>query len=183
MRPALRPLLVAVTLLPAAVMAQFKWIDADGRVGYGDSPPRDAKKVERIGGASSEASPMAGLPFEVRRAAANFPLTLYTMPNCPACDAARDLLRSRGTPYTELTVTTAEDQAAFRKLDYGDRMPVLQLGRQTLREFAPEAWHSSLDSAGYPRSAVLPSSWRNPAPRALAPAPAAPAAAGQPAAN
>lgn len=176
MRPALRSLLVAITLLPAVAAAQFKWIDADGRVGYGDSPPRDAKKVERIGAASSEASPMAGLPFEVRRAATNFPLTLYTMANCPACDAARDLLRSRGAPYAELTVTTADDLAAFRKLDYGDRMPVLQMGRQTLREFAPEAWHSSLDSAGYPRSAVLPSSWRNPAPRALAPAPASPAA-------
>jgi glutaredoxin len=170
-------LLIAASL-PALAAAQYKWLDADGRVTYGDNPPREAKKIERLRSpATDEADPMAGLPYEVRRAAAAFPLTLYTAPECGACDAARDLLRARGAPFAEVTVGTPQDRSAFLKLDLGDKVPVLVVGRQSVKEFSPEQWHRTLDTAGYPRSAQLPPAWRNPAPRPLTPPGAAPATA------
>jgi glutaredoxin len=168
-----------ISLLPALAAAQYKWIDANGRVTYGDNPPREAKNIERLGGAAADtADPMGALPYEVRRAAAGFPLTLYTAPECGACAAARDLLRARGAPFSEVTLGTPLDRDAFLKLELGDKVPVLMVGRQGVKEFTPELWHRTLDTAGYPRNIQLPPSWRNPAPRPLvAPAPAAPAAA------
>jgi glutaredoxin len=175
----MRLLILLIALLPALAAAQYKWTDASGRVTYGDNPPRDAKNIERIGTAATGSSdPMAVLPYEVRRAATNFPVTLYTAPECGACVAARDLLRARGAPFTEISIGTAQDRDAFLKLDLGDKVPVLTVGRQSLREFSPDGWHRTLDSAGYPRSAQLPPAWRNPAPRPLVAPAAPPAAAG-----
>lgn len=177
MRPAVAsfvaPLAALLCLLPSLAAAQFKWLDANGRVTYGDNPPREARNVERVGAPVGEADAGATLPFEVRRAVAGFPLTLYTAADCAACAGARDLLRARGAPYTEITIGSARDMEAFRKLDLGDRVPVLMVGRQALKELQPELWHSTLDTAGYPRAATLPRTWRNPPPRPLSPEPAA----------
>jgi len=173
--------LLIAALLPTLAAAQFKWLDANGRVTYGDNPPRDARNIEPVRrSADGSSDPMAALPYEVRRAAAAFPLTLYTSPECGSpCSGARDLLRARGAPYAEVTIGTPQDGEAFKKLDLGDKVPVLMVGRQSVKEFRPDDWHRALDTAGYPRSAQLPPSWRNPAPRPLAPAAtAAPTAAG-----
>jgi glutaredoxin len=173
---------LAFALLPAAGAAQYKWLDASGRVTYGDNPPRDAKNIEPMRRASGESSdPLAALPFDVRRAANAFPLTLYTAPDCSACGAGRELLRARGAPYAEVTVGSPQDIEAFKKLDLGDKVPVLTLGRQSVKEFNPDEWHRALDSAGYPRAAYLPPTWRNPAPRPLAAAAPAPAGEAAPA--
>lgn len=187
MHPTFRILCAIATLLPGLSAAQFKWIDASGRVNYGDSPPADARKVEPINRPfSGDADPVATLPLEVRRAVASFPVTLYTSADCGMpCNAGRELLRNRGTPYSEVTVGTSQDLEAFRKLGFGDRVPVLTVGRQSVTELQSDRWNALLDSAGYPRSAVLPRTWSNPSARPLAPqqAPAAPSAPATPAGN
>jgi len=182
MRLASLSIALLTALLPAVAAAQYKWVDANGRVTYGDNPPREAKNIEPVRRTSSESSdPLAVLPLEVRRAAAGFPLTLYTAPDCGGCAAGRDLLRARGAPYSEVTVSTPQDLEAFKKLDLGEKVPVLMVGRQAVKEFNPDEWHRTLDGAGYPRTAYLPPSWRNPPPRALVAPAAAPAAAATPA--
>jgi hypothetical protein len=35
----------------------------------------------------------------------------------------------------------------------------LTVGRQVQKEFETNAWHTTLDGAGYPRSAQLPRGW------------------------
>lgn len=170
-----RALCMTAVLLPGISQAQYKWIDPAGRVNYGDTPPTDARKVEQVGRPfSGDADPIATLPLEVRRAAANFPVTVYTSRDCGTpCDTGRDLLRARGTPFTEITIGSPQDLDAFRKLGFGDRVPVLAVGRQSVTELNSERWNSLLDSAGYPRNATLPRTWSNPTPRPLAPPPAA----------
>ncbi len=165
---------LAIALLPAIAAAQFKWTDADGRVTYGDNPPRDAKNIEPLRRSEPDADPTLALPLELRRAVANFPLTLYTSPACNPCAAARDLLQARGTPYSEITLATPQDVEAFRKLDLGEKVPVLMVGRQSVKEFMPSAWHTMLDTAGYPRTSQLPRTWRHLAAKPMV-APAAPA--------
>lgn len=169
-------------LLPGVTAAQFKWIDAAGRVNYGDNPPSDARNVEPISRPfTGDADPVATLPLELRRAVANFPVTVYTSADCGTpCSAGRDLLRLRGTPFTEITIGTPQDLEAFRKLGFGDRVPVLTVGRQSVTELQSDRWNALLDSAGYPRNATLPRNWSNPAPRPLAP-PSTPTAATSPA--
>jgi glutaredoxin len=165
--------LIALLLAPASACAQYKWTDADGRVVYGDNPPRDARNIQRIDarGASGDADALAALPFDLRRAAREFPVTLYTTRDCPPCEAARALLRARGIPYAERTVTTPQDIEALEKLGHGKRLPVLTVGRQTQREFEAGAWNALLDAAGYPRASQLPRTWQQPAPQPLAPRP------------
>lgn len=168
-----KTLLTALLLVPTVVGAQYKWTDADGRVVYGDNPPRDARNIQRIDAraAGGEADALAALPFELRRTARDFPVTLYTTRDCPPCEAARALLAARGIPYAERTVTTAPDIEALEKLGHGKRLPVLTVGRQTQREFEAGAWNALLDAAGYPRASQLPRTWQQPAPQPLAPRP------------
>jgi glutaredoxin len=150
-----------LALAAAGVQAQYKWTDATGRTVYGDNPPRDARNIQRIDarGASGDADAMAALPFEVRRAAQQFPVVLYTTADCAPCDAGRQLLRARGVPYGERIVLSKEDSEQLTKLGYGDRLPVLTVGRQVQKEFETTAWHGALDAAGYPRAAQLPRGW------------------------
>jgi len=154
-------LALAAVVFATNVSAQYRWTDADGRTVYGDSPPRDARNIQRIDarGASGAADALAALPFETRRAAQQFPVLLYTTGNCQPCDSARELLRARGIPYSERTISTKEDVEQLEKMGLGRRLPVLTVGRQVQKEFETGGWHAVLDAAGYPRSGQLPRSW------------------------
>ena len=173
--------------LLGTAQAQYKWTDTDGRTVYGDSPPREARNVQRVDarGASGDADALAALPYESRRATQQFPVVLYTSTDCAPCDSGRELLRARGVPYGERTVSTKEDLEALEKLGFGNRLPVMTVGRTVQREFETKAWHSALDAAGYPRAAQLPRGWSaaavpltpRPAPPSTAPATEAPPAA------
>lgn len=163
--------------LPAT--AQYKWIDPSGRVSYGDSPPRDARDIQRIGvrGDDGGADALRGLPYALRRVAEQHPVVLYTTTPCAPCDAGRELLRARGVPYVERTVTSNDDSEQLQRIAGTNRLPVLAVGRQLERGFETSAWHTLLDLAGYPRAPVLTRNWQPPAPQPLVPPPAPPAAA------
>ena len=85
------------------------------------------------------------------------------------------------------TADTEEEREAWPRLVGGSEAPVLKVGEQTLRGFAPGSWGETLDTAGYPRQSLLPSSYQAPgpvplmerkaaAPKAAPQPPAAPAA-------
>ena len=154
--------------LSAAAFAQYKWVDKDGRVGFGDNPPRDAKTVQRLdmrGGENVDAS--KDFPYELRRAAERFPVTLYSAASCQPCDLARNFLRNRGIPYAEKTVSTQNDGEELKRISGGIRLPVMTVGRQVQVPFDPDAWATALDAAGYPRGSMLPRSYQPPAPQPL----------------
>jgi len=158
--------------LPAfGVHAQYKWTDSSGQVSYGDQAPRDALHVERLGDlapAPDNSDALARLPYEVRTAAKNFPVTFYARPSCAPCDLARNFLKGRGIPFAERTVVSQEDVIAFQLLGGGDQLPTLAVGRQLLRGFETNAWSEALTSAAYPASSMLPQSWQWPAATPLA---------------
>lgn len=170
MTKSLYVLLCAVAL---PVAAQYKWTDADGRVGYGDSPPREARNIQRIDLRSDDGGNelLRGLPYELRRVAERHPVVLYTTAPCAPCDAGRELLRARGVPYVERTVTSSDDIDELQRIAKTNRLPVLSVGRQFERSFETGAWNALLDLAGYPRSSLLTRSWQPPAPRPLVPPP------------
>lgn len=161
--------LLCAAALPVA--AQYKWTDAGGRVGYGDSPPRDARNIQRIDVRSDEGGdPMLrGLPYALRRVAEQHPVVLYTTAPCAPCDAARQLLRARGVPYVERTVSSNDDIEQLQRIAGTNRLPVLAVGRQLERSFEAGAWNALLDLAGYPRASLLTRDWQPPAAQPLAP--------------
>lgn len=166
---ALIALLAAAAAGPAA--AQYRWVDADGRVNYGDRPPPDAKDVRSLGTTRPPpAAPASALPFELRRAIERAPVVLYTAPDCQPCAPAAALLRERGVPYAERTVTTNEDLQEFRRMTGGLRLPHVTVGNVSQNGFSQEIWQSLLDAAGYPKGSMLPRSYQWAAPQPLAPA-------------
>src|SRR5574337_41238 len=180
----MRVWLLAVALLSvAAASAQYKVVAPDGRVTYTDRPgdaPAGAKVIPwSRSGAPAEpaagASPLAGLPFELRQIAQRFPVTLYASADCAPCDRGRQMLRQRGIPYVERRVQTDDDLAALERLVGARTVPVLAVGSQLSRGWLESDWAGNLDLAGYPARSQLPRDWQ-PAPATPLAAPAAPAA-------
>ncbi len=159
----------AALLLCGPAHALFKVVGPDGKITYTDRPPatEQGKRVP-LGSSGAEGSDNASLPYELRAAASKFPVVLYTTPDCPPCDRARDLLRSRGIPYRERTAASQPDMEAWQQQVGSLEAPALAVGSKTLNGLAVDQWHGVLDAAGYPRDSRLPASYRPPAPQPLA---------------
>ena len=148
---------VAAMLVAANAAAQmYRWVDKDGKVFYTDTPPPSAaKSVQKRGAASSgptESGPAA--PYAVQQAAKNFPVVVYTAPNCgQPCTDGKALLAARGVPYREVAVGDSFDAEDLKKATGGDTVPVMMVGRSTTRGFESDMWHNALDAGGYPRGA------------------------------
>lgn len=168
------PLGVALLLCVASASAQiYKWVDAKGVTHYSDTPP--ANKQAEVKQYDRAPAVLVALPFELARAARTSPVTLYTMAQCKACDDGRKLLKARGIPFSEKTVTTAADQAKVREAGSDGQMPLLLVGRSKLLGFQPEAWDAALSNASYPAKSMLPARYRHPEAVAAAPVVARPA--------
>ena len=147
---------LALCLLAAAlVQAQtvYRIVGPDGRVTFSDKPPAtaDQGKVATTGVGAAAAASGAALPFELRQVASRFPVTLYR---------GRSLLSNRGVPFSEYTVITNEDLAALQRLSGEASLPFLTIGGQRIKGYSETEWMQYLDAAGYPRTSVLPSSYR-----------------------
>lgn len=146
----------------------YRWVDSNGAVHYGDTPPASAVQIETIKSYET-GEPGENLSYETLRAQQNFPVTLYVADNCTEyCEQARNLLNNRGIPYNEINLQTQEDVDAFRKFSGSDNVPTLAVGRSFLKGILAEQWHKELDIAGYPKIAPYraPSETSIPAPAA-----------------
>ncbi|WP_295950901.1 glutaredoxin family protein [Rhodoferax sp.] len=195
MRPTLftTALACAALALAASTHAQtvYRIVGPDGKVSFSDQPPPPASKAKVTTAAPGGGSAVnASLPFELKEIVQRYPVTLYTGTNCSPCASARNLLTSRGVPFTERTVNSSEDADALQRISGDTNLPVGTIGSQQLKGFSDVEWTQYLDAAAYPKTSVLPASYKQPAPRplvaskaaappALAPAPAAQAAPAQ----
>lgn len=189
MRPVRHAWRLAAALLlvaTAGVQAQqvFRIVGADGRVTYSDRPaPTTADRAPSAAAAVVDAPAppainTAVLPYELRQVVQRYPVTLYTSTGCGACDSARALLRGRGVPFIERTVTTAADADAFQRVSGSANVPYATIGAQALQGFSSVEWGQYLDAAAYPAQSQLPANYRAPAPSPLVAAtPVRPAAA------
>ena len=66
-------------------------------------------------------------------------ITLYSVPNCPHCAAARAWLRDRGLAFEEVDVR-GHGPALHQSLVHAGRpvAPVIEVGREVLVGFDPE---------------------------------------------
>lgn len=184
----------AFAALPGDASAQqiFKSVGPDGRITFSDRPPADpSAKASQAQVVNMNEGPtnVAALPFELRQAAARYPVTLYTAPGCVLCAQGRSLLTTRGIPFSERTISKPEDGDALQRLTGANSVPVLTIGAQQLKGFSDSEWSQFLDAAGYPKTSQLPASYV-PAPASplvaldqQSPPAAAPAAGAQPAAR
>ena len=92
----------------------------------------------------------------MKKAMQDFPLTLYTAPNCKeGCQSAREFLGLRNIPYSEKTLQTPEDVSAFKNFT-GLTEPVVPvllaggIGGKVEKGFEANAWRKLLEASGYP---------------------------------
>jgi len=173
--------LLGLSILGASPLAGaqqvYRSVGPDGRISFSDRLPTEAgaKPAPTV----SLSLPAAGspLPFELRQVAGKFPVTLYSGSNCGPCGSGRALLASRGIPFTERTISTAEDGDALQRLSGDNTLPMLTIGTQQIKGYSDAEWTQFLDAAGYPKTSILPASFRNApaAPLVAVERPAAPA--------
>jgi glutaredoxin len=149
---------IALAVLCGNAWAQmYRWVDKDGRTHYTQTPPPpDAKRVQKKSlGAGSGAVPYGELPFATQSAAKNYPVTLYTTPDCgKPCEQARALLVRRVVPFKEISVQQQKDVENLKAVAGGTQVPFLIVGSQRQTGFLEEAYIALLDSAGYPASGL-----------------------------
>jgi len=169
----------ALTALPAHAL--YKVVGPDGKVTYTDRPPTAKEsKVETVNTSTGNVSAET-LPFDLRVVAKKYPVTLYSTANCSPCDGARQYLRGRGVPFTERTITSAEDNAALKRITGNSELPTITLGSQVVTGFASAELASYVDAAGYPNESKLPSNYTEPPPAPLTEPKAGASTASQPA--
>lgn len=164
-RPIAACLVALATVWSLAANAQvYRIVGPDGRVTFSDKPPPPDVKAS-----AAPVVPMAGggaasstLPFELRTTVNRYPVVLYSGANCAPCDIARNFLTSRGVPFTEKTVSSADDVQALQRLSGAQSLPFATIGGQQLKGFSEQEWDQFLDAAGYPKTSQLPSGYRNP---------------------
>lgn len=158
---------IAALLASASLHAQtvYRIVGPDGKVSFSDQAPiRADSKASNAQTGAAIVSTNPTLPYDVQQVVGKYPVTLYTSDNCGPCNAARNLLMKRGVPFTERTISTAEDSTALQQLSGGNSLPFATLGRQQLQGFSGAEWGDYLDAAGYPSASKLPSGYRNPPP-------------------
>ncbi len=161
-----RALLLMSLLMLTSVQAGelYRSIDKEGKVHYGDRPLEGTEDVEALKLGKEPSSDESSLSYEAQQAMKNFPVTLYSYPDCGSvCQQARDLLSKRGIPFTEKSLVMQDDFVALRR-DSGDsKLPALTIGKTWIKGFLAEQWNNELDFAGYPKSALT---YRPPRPAA-----------------
>ena len=157
MKHSLASLLMLAITLPALAadpdpaQSTYRWVDEKGQTQYSDRPPpQSIKKFEE-----RRLQPNRGdaqLPFVTRKAASDFPVTLYTGRECGRpCDEGRALLTRRGVPFAETKLETTDDVAAFKARFNKDPVaPTLTVGKEMETGYASAAWERLLNDAGYP---------------------------------
>jgi glutaredoxin len=146
---------VMISIACTHALAQaYRWVDKEGRVHYTDAPPPpEAKEIQRKNLRSGSGVDTSNLPYATQFAAANFPVTLYTSPDCgPPCDNARASLVKRAVPFKEISVESQKDFDEMKKLSGGTRFPLLVVGREMQSGFRDDLFSGLLDTAGYPSS-------------------------------
>lgn len=151
-------------------MAQFKWQNPDGTLGYGDRPP--AHHVKMLKTPSGDVTPQtaaeadgSGLPYALKQASTRYPVVLYTgsagSGECVPCNEGREYLNKRGIPFSERLVKTAEDVKAFKaNVSSEGTVPAVTVGKEKTVGFETGTWSNLLDAAGYPKTSVLPKSFK-----------------------
>ena len=150
------PFIAAAVLSIACADASgqaYRWVDKEGKVHYTQAPPPpDARAVQKktFRHGPAEAS---NLPYATQVAAKNFPVTLYTSPDCGTpCDRARAVLVKRAVPFKETGVLSQSDVDEMKRLSGKADVPLLVVGAQVQSGFQEVLYNDLLDSAGYPSS-------------------------------
>ncbi len=136
----------------------FRWTDEKNTVHYSDQPPpASAKQSTRIKGGGNVID-VDKESYEARIARDKNPVVLFANACGPICDQARDHLNKRGIPFSVKDPSKEPEIALeLKKLVGSLEVPVIVVGKTHQKGFEPSSWDSLLDTAGYPKTPLIPS--------------------------
>ena len=142
---------IGVFLLLGAAQAQnlYKWVDEQGNVFYQDQPPAEADgDVEAYG---EDRELIAEAEKDPRTVAAEtYPVTLFSIPVCDACDLVRNMLQKSSVPFTEKDVNDNPPvQDELMGLAGQLSVPALAIGKKVIYGYNSVAIQEELTNAGY----------------------------------
>ena len=141
----------------AAAGQLYRWTDEQGRVHVTDTPPPSSAKNVQKKKPGAPSAVESQMPYELAQAVKDFPVTLYTSPNCKeGCVAARAALNKRAVPFKEVQVWDEQSNEELKRVSGGSDVPTLVVGRSVHRGFEQGAYDALLDSARYPKAGLLP---------------------------
>ena len=149
-------------LTPAHAQPVYRIVGPDGKITFSDKPPGAAAKGTGLETSTAASPGGSALPYELRQVADKYPVVLYTSRDCAPCDSGRSLLRGRGVPFAEKTVTSSDDAESLQRLSGSTSLPFLTIGGQQIKGFSDAEWVQYLTAAGYPEKSKLPTGYRNP---------------------
>lgn len=166
-------ILISTLFLMSPVHAQmYKWVGANGKIVYSDTPPpANAKKLNSKSIETGSSLSSANLPPELQAAVSKNPVTLYSAPSCAACNDGRTMLKQNGIPFIEKTVKTNEDIDRLKQVSGDTQLPVIFVNKSKFFGFDATEWRAALTAGGYPESSALPKDYRYPEPQSISPAP------------
>ena len=127
----------------------YKWVDEQGNVFYQDQPPEGSgESVEAYG---EDAELVAEAQKDPRAVAAeNYPVTLFSIPVCDACDLVRNMLKKASVPFTEKDVNDNPPvQDELMSLAGQLSVPALAVGEKVIYGYNSMAIEEELTGAGY----------------------------------
>jgi glutaredoxin len=152
--------LIFALLIAGAAQAQtlYRWTDEKGRVHVTDTPPpASARNVQKPKLPAGTGATAEQLPFETALAMQDFPVTLYTFPNCEEpCTRAREALNKRGVPFREIQVSDQAKMEELKKVSGSMDAPTLIVGQSVHKGFEQSAYDALLDAARYPKTGSAP---------------------------
>ena len=154
-------IVVVLAAASSAALAQiYRWTDEKGKVHITDTPPppgaKNVQKTQAPASSASSAQPQASEPYVLQEARKKAPVTLYSTPGCEPCNAARQLLNTRGIPFREVSVVEEKQMEELQKAVGANAVPSLVVGSSVHQGFMESAYHAMLDAAGYPKTGMLP---------------------------
>ena len=127
----MKPHLILLSMLLAlpASAGVYKWMDAQGRIQYSDTPPPAARATQL------KLQSYTG-PVQVSRAiGADSGVTLYTTEWCGVCKRAKAFLKQNGVPFREWDVEKTDyGSLKFKQLG-GSGVPLITVGSEKMMGF------------------------------------------------
>ena len=144
---------VLALIFSASIFAQgkmYKVTDEYGNVSYQDTRPTHTDNYEESGSEIVAVDQSSKRRVDILLAQQNFPLTLFSIKKCDACDFVRWFLQNREIPFEELDVeVNVKNQFKLHEASGGYRVPTLMVGDLVQSGFDSETLDRVLADAGY----------------------------------
>ncbi len=124
----------------------YKWIDNNGKIHYGDSPPKNAK-LKKITGEITSFSSVSVEPFVydpnlVSKRKKSRSVIMYSTSWCGYCKKAARYFRQKKIPFTEYDIEKNAKAAREYKRLRGKGVPVILIGDRRMNGFSIKTFDS-----------------------------------------